>query len=185
MRTRKDILIVRRDKGSGIVILERDIYDRKILEIINDTAKFKKLKDNTILTREKDNCSVFWGKSRTKIFFDENTYKKIYPCVFKPPTIYGLPKTHKMLFDSYDFSLRPIFSSIGAYNYNLAKFLTELLSPAIPKEHSAKDSFSFCEEIQQVSGNDNFSVSYDVCSLLTSIALQKTIKIAVELIFEN
>ena len=59
MRTRKDILIVRRDKGSGIVILERDIYDRKILEIINDTAKFKKLKDNTILTREKDNCSVF------------------------------------------------------------------------------------------------------------------------------
>ena len=61
-----------------------------------------------------------------------------------------------MLFDSDDFSLRPIISSIDTYNYNLAKFLTELLDPAIPKEHCAKDSFCFCEEIQQVSNNDNF-----------------------------
>ena len=52
LRTRKDIVIVRPDKGSGVVILDRDIYDRKILEIINDTTKFKKLKDNPTLTRE-------------------------------------------------------------------------------------------------------------------------------------
>ena len=90
-----------------------------------------------------------------------------------------------MLFDSDDFSLRPIISSIGTYNYNLAKFLTELLDPVISKEHCAKDSFSFCEEIQQVSSNDNFLVSYDVCSLFTSIPLQETIQIAVELIFQN
>ena len=43
----------------------------------------------------------------------------------------------------------------------------------------------FCEEIQQVSSNDNFLVSYDVCSLFTSIPLQETIQIAVELIFQN
>ena len=52
LRTRKDIVIVRPDKGSGVVILDRDIYDRKILEIINDTTKFKKVKDNPMLTRE-------------------------------------------------------------------------------------------------------------------------------------
>ena len=34
LRTRKDIVIVRPDKGSGVVILDRDIYDRKILEIM-------------------------------------------------------------------------------------------------------------------------------------------------------
>ena len=90
-----------------------------------------------------------------------------------------------MLFDSDDFSLGPIVSSIGTYNCNLAKFLTELLDPVIPKEHCAKDSFNFCEEIQQVSNNDNFLVSYDVCSLFTSIPLQETIEIAVELVFEN
>ena len=90
-----------------------------------------------------------------------------------------------MLFDSDDFSLQPIISFMGTYNYNLAKFLTELLDSVIPREHCPKDSFSFCEEIQQVSGNDNFLVSCDACSLFTSIPLQETIEIAVELIFEN
>ena len=149
-----------------------------------DTTKFKKLKDNPTLTRE-GQLQRFLRKIKDKILFDENTYKKNYPCGSKPATIYGLPKTHKMLFDSDDFSLRPIISSIGTYNYNLAKFLTELLDPVISKEHCAKDSFSFCEEIQQVSSNDNFLVSYDVCSLFTSIPLQETIQIAVELIFQN
>ena len=78
-------------------------------------------------------------------------YKEIYPCGSKPATIYGLPKTRKMLFDSEDSSLRPIISSIGTYNYDLAKFLTELLDPVIPNEHRAKDLLSLYEEIQQVS----------------------------------
>ena len=155
LRIRKDIVIVRTDRGSGVVILDRDIYKRKILEIINDTAKFKKMKDNPTLTREGQSQRFLW-EIKDKNLFDKNTYKKMYPCCSKPATIYGLPKTHKMLFDSDDFSLRPIISSIGTYNYNLAKFLTKLLDPVIPKEHCAKDSFSFCEEIQQVSGSDNF-----------------------------
>ena len=39
--------------------------------------------------------------------------------------------------------------------------------------------------MQQVSSYDNFLVSYDVCSLFTSIPLQETIEIAVEFIFQN
>ena len=142
LRTRKDTVIVRPDKGSGVAILDRDIYDRQISEIINDTAKFKKLKDNPRLTRE-GQLQCFLRKIKDKNLFDENTYKKIYPCGSKPATISGLPKTHKMLFDSDDISLRPIISSIGTYNYNLAKFLTELFHPVISKEHCAKDSFSY------------------------------------------
>ena len=90
-----------------------------------------------------------------------------------------------MLFESDESSLWPIISSIGTYNYNLVKFLTELLDPVIPKEYRAKDSFRFSEEIQQVSSNDNILVSYNVCSLFESMTLQETIEIEVELIFEN
>ena len=122
-------------------------------------------------------------KIKDKNIFDENTYKKIYLCGSKLATIYRLSKIHKMLFDSDDFSLRPIISSI------CTKFLTNLPDPVISKKHCAKDSFSFCEEIQQVSSNDNFLVSYDVCSLFTSIPLllqrYTTIQIAVELTFQN
>ena len=184
LRTRKNIVIAGPDKGSGVVILDRDIYDQKFLEIINDMRKFKKLKDNPTLTRE-EQLQRFLRKIKDENIFYENTYKKLYPCGSKLATIYRLPKTNKMLFDSDDFSLRPIIFSICTYNYNLAKFLTDLPDPVISKEHCAKDSFSFCEEIQQVSNNDNFLVSYDVCSLFTSIPLQETIQIAVELIFQN
>ena len=78
LRTRQDIVILRSDKGSGVAILDRDIYDRKILEIINDTAKFKKLKDNPTLTRE-GQLQCFLRKIKDKNIFDENTYKEIYP----------------------------------------------------------------------------------------------------------
>ena len=84
-------------------------------------------------------------KIKEKNLFNENTYQKIYPCGFKPTTIYSIPKTNKMLFDSDDFSLRPIICSIGTYNYSLAIFITELLDPNISKELGAKNLFSFCE----------------------------------------
>ena len=71
LRTRKDIVIVRPDKGSGVVILDRDIYDRKILEIINDTTKFEKLEDNPTLTRE-GQLQRFLRKIKDKNLFDEN-----------------------------------------------------------------------------------------------------------------
>ena len=121
---------------------------------------------------------MFLEENQEENLFDENTYQKIYHCSSKPATIHGLPKTHKILFDSDGFYLRPIISSIGTYNYNFAKFLTKLLDLIILKEHCAKYSFSFCEEIQRVNGNDNFLVSYDVCSLITIILLQETIEIA-------
>ena len=60
-----------------------------------------------------------------------------------------------------------------------------MLDPVIPKEHCAKDSFSFSKEIKEVSSSDKFLISYDVCSLFTSIPLNETVDIAVNLIVDN
>ena len=68
LRTIKDIVIVTPDKRNGVVIPDRDIYDWKILEIINDTTKFKKLKDNPTLTRE----------GQLQRFFEENHRQKSF-----------------------------------------------------------------------------------------------------------
>ena len=70
---------------------------------------------------------------------------------------------------------------MGTYDYNLAKFLTELLDPVIPKEHCAKDSFSFCEEIQKVSTNDNFLVSYMSVVFLQVYLCRKQLKLQLNL----
>ena len=60
-----------------------------------------------------------------------------------------------------------------------------MLDPVIPTEYCAKDSFSFCKEIQEVSSFNKFMISCDVFSLFTSIPLKETIDIAVSLIFDK
>ena len=178
-------MITRPDKGSGVVILDKTFYKEKILKLISDVNKFKKLNEDPTLTRE-EQLQLFLRIIKDKGLLDDKTYKKIYSSGSKPATIYGLPKTHKLLSkDLPDLYFCPIVSSTATYNYNLAKFLSELLNPVIPNEHCAKDSFTLCEEIQGVTANDYFLVSCDVCSLFTSIPLTEIIEIAVELIFQN
>ena len=48
----KDIVILRPDKGSGTIILNRDEYIKKLSDIISDTSKFKKLSGDSTLLRE-------------------------------------------------------------------------------------------------------------------------------------
>ena len=57
--------------------------------------------------------------------------------------------------------LRPIVSSIGAYNYNLDKYLNSLITPLLPSKYSVKDSFSFVEELRSFDFN-KFLISFDV-----------------------
>ena len=77
-------------------------------------------------------------------------------------------------------------SSIGTYNYNLAKYLCSLLKPHISSEFFATDTFSFVQEIQQFDFSDKFLVSYDVTSLFTNIPLRsETIDLAVKAIIDG
>ena len=86
--------------------------------------------------------------------------------------------------DSFS-KLRPIISSIGAFNYNLIRFLCDLLSPLVPNDYSCKDTFSFVSQIKSANLSRKFLVSYDVISLFTNIPLQETIDIAINIIFNH
>ena len=89
---------------------------------------------------------------------------------------------HKF-FSSDSFpKLRPIVSSIGTFNYNLARFLCDLLSPLVPNDYSCKDTFSFVSQIKNANLSRKFLVSYDVTSLFTNIPLQEAIDKAINLI---
>ena len=54
-----------------------------------------------------------------------------------------------MLTDSDSFpKLQPIASSVGTYNYNLGKYLYNLLSPHLPEQYCTKNTFTFVEELK-------------------------------------
>ena len=75
--------------------------------------------------------------------FNEIEYDTLYPSGSAPARIYGTPEMHN--FSSSDLfpKPRPIVSSIGTLNFNLARFLRHLLSPLVPNDYSWKDTFSF------------------------------------------
>ena len=109
----------------------------------------------------------------------------MYPSGSAPARIYDTPKMHKFSSSDSFPKLRPIVSSIGTFNYNLARFLCDLLSPLVPNDYSCKDTFSFVSQIKNANLSRKFLVSYDVTSLFTNIPLQKTIDITINLIFNH
>ena len=102
-----------------------------------------------------------------------------------PARIYGTSKMHKFSSSDSFPKLRPIVSSIGTFNYNLARFLCDLLSPLVPNDYSCKDTFSFVSQIKNANLSKKFLVSYDVTSLFTNVPLQETIDIGINLIFNH
>ena len=72
--------------------------------------------------------NVFLRKLKQKNFFHEIEYDKLYPSGSAPARVYGTPKMHKFSSSDSFPKLRPIVSSIGTFNYNLVRFLCDLLS---------------------------------------------------------
>ena len=127
----------------------------------------------------------FLRKLKQKYFFNEIEYDKLYTSGSYPARIYGTPKMHKFSSSDSFPKLRPIVSSIGTFNYNLARFLCDLLSPLVPNDYFCKDTFSFVSQIKNANLSKKFLVSYDVTSLFINIPLQETIDIAINLIFNH
>ena len=94
-----------------------------------------------------------------------------------PARIYDTPKMYKFFSNDSFPKLCPIVSSTGTFNYNLAPFLCDLLSPLVLNDYSWKDTFSFVSQIKNANLSKIFLVSYDVTSLFTNIPLQETIDI--------
>ena len=127
----------------------------------------------------------FLRKLKQKNFFNEIEYDKLYPSGSAPARIYGTPKMHKFSSSDSFPKLRPIVSSIGTFNYNLARFLYDLLSPLVPNDYFCKDTFSSVSQIKNADLSKKFHVCYDVTSLFTNIPLQETIDIAINLSFNH
>ena len=124
-------------------------------------------------------------KLKQKDFFNKIEYDKLYPSGSPLARIYCTPKLHKFSSSDSFPKLRQIVSSIGTFNYNLARFLCDPLSPLVPNDCSCKDTFSFVSQIKNANFSKEFFVSYDVTSLFPNAPLQETIDIAIKLIFNH
>ena len=179
LRENKDIVIAYPDKGNGVIIMNRKDYDKAMCELLEDNSKFRKIKKDPTLLKE-GQLQRFIRTLKKQGVFDDSTYEKIYRVRSQPSRLCGTPKLHKSFTNVPP--LRPIVSSINSFNYNLAKYLCNLLQPKILSIHSTQDTFTFIKELEEVRDYNNFLVSFDVSSLFTNIPLNETIELALDYI---
>ena len=95
LKNNKDIVITKPDKGNGVVIMDRKSYIEKMLNILSDPSKFRKLDVDPTLKRE-GQLQRFLRTLKGSKFINSSDYEKIYPKGSKCARMYGLPKLHKV-----------------------------------------------------------------------------------------
>ena len=178
LKKRDHIVFCKPDKGNGEVILNETDYNRKIQALINDKSKFKQMKEYPIEKREL--CLQKYLRYLKNLgAFSEEVLNQIPLCGPNPSWKYGLPKLHKD-----NMPLRPIVSGIGSYTHKLAKYLSNILKPLTINKYSVKDSFTFTQDILMLHFFPCIC-SFHVASLFTSIPVNETIEICLDLLYKD
>ena len=115
LRRKKQLLILKQDKGRGVVLPDKTRYGEKCFSIIS-TNKFKKLDKNPTVSYEpKIQRTLRKMKSR----FTLQEYNKVYPTGSKAGKLYGTAKIHKLPESGTvdQLPLRPIISNVGTASY--------------------------------------------------------------------
>ena len=180
----KNLIILRPDKGNGVVIVNRVDYINKVESLLSNASKFKKLDTESLdlcLRRENKLIRFLRDKLLKQNKIPEEIYKELFLSGSTPGVIYGLPKVHKT-----NCPARPILSAIGTYKYKLAQFFVPILQPYAVNEYVIRDSFSFVSEITSFNTDvELVMASFGVSSLFTNIPLDETIDVCTDLIFDE
>ena len=179
LASNKNIIICRPDKGNGTVLLNRSDYIDKMMNILSDETKFKRvgIPEYKYIFSQEDRINRKLRKWKSDGIITDSQYKELYSSGSSFGILYGLPKTHKP-----NNPLRPILAAYNSANFPIAKFLVPLLKPLTCNEFSLKNSYEFADQIRNQNVN-NYLVSYDVTSLFTNIPLEETINIILEKLF--
>ncbi|XP_072033380.1 uncharacterized protein [Amphiura filiformis] len=173
-----DIIIVPGDKGRATCVIDSAVYEEKANALLQDVNVYEQLKKDP--TQKYQTKLIKLLKDlKDKGAIDSRTYWKLYPTVCDVPKFDGLIKIHKA-----GAPLRPIISSIGSVTYELARFVSGIISPLIGNtEHHISNTQSFVEDIRDLQLDpDESLVSFDVSALFTSIPVDKTLEVVGELL---
>ena len=188
LKSNRDIVIHKSDKGNSVVIVNRDDYLKRLSDMVADESKFEKVavkqdKDYNFMTNEKKGVDKFLSELVNKKSIDETVRSKLSPDGPRPARLYGSPKIHKPPVNGLP-KYRPIISQIGSTTYNIAKFLLPFLEPFTTNEYTVRDTFHF---VSMLDDKDHHLVmaSLDVDSLFTNIPLDETIHIVTEKVFHK
>ena len=122
LKVDSDTIILPADKGNATVLLDKEEYDRKVRELLDDTS-YQSIKKNPTLKIERKVTEVLRSLEKNGKL-PNDLRKRVQNQQNSTPQLYGLPKIHKA-----SCPLRPIVSSINSPTYHLSRYLANILSP--------------------------------------------------------
>ena len=146
-RLKSKCVILKPDKGSGIVLIKREDCMLSLNKLFLDFSKFEKVHHDPTLKRMSSLQRYLHGLF-CKGEISEEEKKGIRPMAAQLGRAHGLPKIHK----EYDTipEFRPIIDTTGTPYYEVGKFLAKLLNALTMNEFSLKDSFDATKRIQNI-----------------------------------
>ena len=180
----KNIVVIKQDKGRGVVLLDKSKYIEKCLEHLNTDNFIKQSVDRTKGIEEKLQRNLLKVKSK----LDETTYNKLYPSGSNPGRFYGTAKVHKLLPNEKNnvekLTLRPIISNIGTAAYETSRYLCKLLAPLGQSTYTVNSTQEFISKIKNKKVPPGYQMfSFDVKSLFTNVPLAESIDIVLDKVF--
>ncbi|XP_066916931.1 uncharacterized protein [Clytia hemisphaerica] len=172
------------DKGVGICLMKRQVYNQKLENIIN-LPQFQKVvpkrknEKNAILKEEERILAMLKSlKNENKI--SESLFLKMKPIGSQPARLYGLAKIHKP-----DVPARPVLSMPGSSYCKIASQIAEWLS--IVEECNINSSTkSISDSLHDIKlQNDDVLVSFDVSSLYTNVPVYEAIEECTNLLYSG
>ena len=170
-----DLVVLSADKVNKTVVMKKEVYRDKIVNLIKDEKTYKKVNlDPTNKFQSLNNKTILDLFKKEKI--DEKLKNKLVVYNSVAPKIYGLPKLHKA-----GMPLRPITSSINSPTYETAKFLNSILKNIKNEDINVKSSFEFKNRVDNLVVEENeLVVSFDVVSLFTSVPVKLAKKVILD-----
>ena len=169
----RSIVIKKADKGSCVVVWDRDDYIAEAEKQLSDENIYKDINfKNKILQELADNSIKLFRNLKTKESITEKELK-YFAIKFKKATnlgkLYLLLKIHKRL---ENVPGRPVISNCGTPTEKVSEFLDSQLKPVMQSSRSyIKDSGDFIKKIKNIGTipKESILVTADVVGLYPSI----------------
>ena len=147
------------------MVMDKGKYINKMRDHLYNSGSYKKLTENPI-----SKVIRMVNRAMKEANLDDKVKKCLSLDSEITPRIYGAPKIHKA-----GVPRIPIFNTIGAPTYELAKYLANTLAPLVGKTSSyIKDFKHYVDFIKNANLEPGDKiVSFDVVQLFTKIPLVK------------
>ncbi len=171
LKSNQNIIIRPADKGSAVVILNREDYLKEGYRQLSNPIFYKHLENDPTPLHEKE-ITDFIEDMFQNGEIDENTKSYLLNTHGRTSELYLLPKIHKKTFNETNMPGRPIISANECPTERISEFFDFFLNPTtFDLPAYVKDTTDFINKISQLNiiPANSLLVTLDVESLYTNI----------------